>query len=96
MAPMLERVDGLLNEELPSLRSDIEVWISQVTQLMSLQDCQKREMLKGLQEIVSLSSAAKVIARLPIIPYFLEANAEISLGTNWLKWWSRLADALKR
>jgi pyruvate-formate lyase-activating enzyme len=89
-------MDESLNSYLSEIKAEVKAIMQFVSQSSQIKEPDRQSFTKELGEVLKLSSAAKIIATVPLIPGFLEYKKEINLVTDWNKWLDKLASLFKR
>lgn len=92
---LLSHIDTLMNSELPAIKKDLLVMRDFISQSTQIKEVDRTSFSKELGEMLKLSSAAKIIATVPLLPGFIEYKKEISIATDWNKWIEKLASLFK-
>ena len=93
---ILSHMDESLNSYLSEIKAEVKAIMQFVSQSSQIKEPDRQSFTKELGEVLKLSSAAKIIATVPLIPGFLEYKKEINLVTDWNKWLDKLASLFKR
>lgn len=93
---LIKEIDSALNNDLPNLRKDIRKWMTMVEESQLLSKEERETFLRELGKILKLSSTAKVMLTIPLIPGFAQYRRELKIDTDWNKWLEKLGSIFRR
>jgi len=89
---LIEEIDAALNKDLPSLRKDIRKWMITAEKSKLLSGDERKKFLQELSEVLKLSSTAKMMLTLPLLPGFVQFRKELSARARFIELYRFLMD----